>query len=361
MNYQSYTVNDFIQDDAFLRWVLSPEEATERYWQQVIEQFPSQQRTIQQARQLVYQLAAAEEKPVSEQQLAALWTRIDDETRSVRPLRTNWQRWRTTAVAASIALICLIGFLAVSYQEKQNLSGSITGAKTEAKSDPNVWSTVKNTSSHPVWITLPDSSRVSLLPQSRIDYTMRSGATRRQVKLLGGAFFEVTRNPARPFLVYADNTVTKVLGTSFWIRANQRDQKVEVTVRTGKVSIYTQANEPLSRQSLTLTPNQVAIFQPKNGHLYKELVRAPQPVPGPTTAAQLVYTDAPVSRILRQLEQVYGIPILFDEKSLSDQCILTADLTHESYLDAITKVCKSQGLAFEIVDGQIVITGHCSN
>ncbi len=66
-------------------------------------------------------------------------------------------------------------------------------------------------------------------------------ATNRDVYLSGEAFFEVTKNPDRPFRVFANEIVTKVLGTSFTVRSFENDTTIQVIVRTGKVTVYSQA------------------------------------------------------------------------------------------------------------------------
>ena len=89
---------------------------------------------------------------------------------------------------------------------------------------------------------MPDESTVELAANSRIAYANNfDSAGTRDVYLSGEAFFKVTKNPCRPFRVFANEIVTKVLGTSFSVRSFEKDTVIQVTVRTGKVSVYSQA------------------------------------------------------------------------------------------------------------------------
>ena len=60
--------------------------------------------------------------------------------------------------------------------------------------------------------------------------------------LNGEAFFEVVKNPKKPFLVFTKDIVTKVLGTSFTVKAFDGDKEVKVMVKTGKVNVIQQKN-----------------------------------------------------------------------------------------------------------------------
>ena len=65
-------------------------------------------------------------------------------------------------------------------------------------------------------VYLPDSTLISMAGNSSIRYDARSyGKERRVVEMKGKAFFQVTRNEARPFSVYTERTEVTVLGTSF--------------------------------------------------------------------------------------------------------------------------------------------------
>ncbi len=84
-------------------------------------------------------------------------------------------------------------------------------------------------------ITLPDGSRVWINQDSKIafDPAFRT----REVHLEGEAFFEVVRDEHRPFVVLSGGAQTTVLGTKFNVRAYPQEEKVEVTVESGKVAV----------------------------------------------------------------------------------------------------------------------------
>ena len=144
-------------------------------------------------------------------------------------------------------------------------------------------------------VALPDHSRVQLESGSRISIpaSFGSGATR-PVYLSGEAFFEVTTNAKKPFIVYANRLITKILGTSFRVRALPGGAPVQVDVKTGRVSVYADelfAHKPGGvSQTMVLMPNQQARFYPSEETLMKVLVSEPIPVANtPITAIQRLH------------------------------------------------------------------------
>jgi len=83
--------------------------------------------------------------------------------------------------------------------------------------------------------TLPDGSRVWLNQNTRITY--RENFQARQVELQGEAFFEVEPDTDSPFTIRSGAAQTRVVGTSFNVRAYPGDPRVIVTVETGKVKL----------------------------------------------------------------------------------------------------------------------------
>ncbi|MFN7120120.1 MAG: FecR family protein, partial [Saprospiraceae bacterium] len=97
---------------------------------------------------------------------------------------------------------------------------------------------LKNTTSQDQKITLPDGSLVVLKPESSLVYNEDFNKSKREVHLRGEAFFDVVKNPAKPFIVHAGEVVAEVVGTSFSIKNAEDSKNVEVDVISGKVSVY---------------------------------------------------------------------------------------------------------------------------
>jgi len=97
-------------------------------------------------------------------------------------------------------------------------------------------------------IKLSDGTKIWLNKDATIKYPKHFNNTIRNVKLEGEAFFEVAKNPNKPFFVTCSNSTIIVLGTSFNINATKKNN-TEVTVATGKVSVNNK-----HKKSVIITP-----------------------------------------------------------------------------------------------------------
>lgn len=95
--------------------------------------------------------------------------------------------------------------------------------------------TVINTSSDIKNITLPDSSKIELSPNSKIVYG-NDFAVNRKVKIVGEAYFKVKKDQKHPFQVFCNETTTTVLGTSFTVKGSTK-KEVIVELYEGSVEM----------------------------------------------------------------------------------------------------------------------------
>nr|WP_319999529.1 FecR domain-containing protein [uncultured Draconibacterium sp.] len=86
-------------------------------------------------------------------------------------------------------------------------------------------------------IILPDSSTVFLNSGSEIKYSLNSRKNEREIVLSGEAWFEVTENKKRPFIVHTPCYDVKVLGTRFNVKAYESDDEIVTTLEKGSVEI----------------------------------------------------------------------------------------------------------------------------
>lgn len=86
-------------------------------------------------------------------------------------------------------------------------------------------------------LILSDGTQVFLNSDSELHYPVRFGEGNREVRLKGEAFFNVTPDSSRPFIVLAGEVRTRVLGTSFNILAYADEPAIETTLFTGRVEV----------------------------------------------------------------------------------------------------------------------------
>jgi transmembrane sensor len=105
-------------------------------------------------------------------------------------------------------------------------------------------------------ITLPDGTRVWLNADSKISFPSQFSGDKRKVLLSGEAYFEVTKNKKKPFIVESRKQTVEVLGTHFNINSYADEQAIKTTLLEGAVRVV--PNSGL--RGITLKPNQQAIL-----------------------------------------------------------------------------------------------------
>ena len=145
-------------------------------------------------------------------------------------------------------------------------------------------------------IRLADGSRLRLDADSRA--RVRLSAERRDVELLAGrAFFEVAPDPDRPFVVRADGTAVRAIGTRFEV--GRQAGAVEVTLVEGKVRVEADG----AARALTLAPgDQVRIAAPSAP---PRLARVDAQAQTSWTTGRLVFRDQPLAEAVAEVNR-YG-------------------------------------------------------
>lgn len=198
-------------------------------------------------------------------------------------------------------------------------------------------------------ILLPDSSMVYLGADSRLRYPERFSADSREIFLSGEAFFEVTKNPKRPFMVHTGNVQTKVLGTSFKIEAF-RDRPLMVQVATGKVRVD-QIDGKQQKSLAILLPGETVLLDHgkiENGNMDPEEVRD-------LKASRLTFNDRSLQEIAEVLRRWYNVKIAFKRSSKArERMTLTLDASVS--IDKILNVLASAGhFKYTMRNGEIMI------
>ncbi|WP_353484432.1 FecR domain-containing protein [Haliscomenobacter sp.] len=175
-------------------------------------------------------------------------------------------------------------------------------------------------------ITLPDSSKVVLNENSNLSYSY--AGKNREVQLVGEAFFEVSKNPQHPFIIHTGEVQTKVLGTSFNVRAYPDEEKIKVSVKTGTVEVSTTSTNPNKAKPLILLPGKTGIYNNQDATLEKALDVATEDVDTWKQGILVFESGIRLSEVIPTIEKFYDITISTDLKILN--CTITrVRFTHE--------------------------------
>ena len=163
---------------------------------------------------------------------------------------------------------------------------------------------------------LPDGSEVYLNKNARLSYDRDFDGDTRTVELEGEAFFKVTEDKTRPFMIRSGQAVTEVVGTSFNVNSTVPDQVV-VTVVTGKVLLYGKTKDTAG---VALTAGEQGKFDPQHGltKVFNEDINFLSWKTG-----ELVFHNTDLPKVVADLNRHYGKVIQLASPAL-ESCTLTS-------------------------------------
>lgn len=261
-------------------------------------------------------------------------------------------------IAAMIAIVIGISW----YQQvMQNVGSHQSLISNQEQAD---WIRYQNETNANKEIVLTDESVIVLAPNAQLAVHKAFNQKNRNVRLLGEASFNVHRDPSQPFLVYSGDIITQVLGTTFHIKANDPGQPIQVTVQSGKVTVYRQEVKEITEikpsSGVILTPNQIATYFPDNKQFVTGITEDPKPIL--TTAAkqitdELIFNEVSIGEVIHQLEVIYGTEIELEQESLS-QCPFTGNLTNKTLYAKLELLCGTINGNYEVRGTKILIIGN---
>lgn len=222
-------------------------------------------------------------------------------------------------------------------------------------------------------ITLIDGTKVWINAGSRLRFPNKFGGTTRDVWLEGEAFFEVEKNPGKPFFVHTSNINIRVLGTSFNVRAYPEEELIETTLLEGAVSLQkTNDNGELDKEIVNLKPNHKAVyFKSKNAYVTESLIKeikqplevrkilVSEPVDAEIASSwkegKLIFENEKFINIVPQLERYYDVKISVKDETLHD-VRYTGTIKKISIEQTIKALQLTTPFNYEIKDSLILIT-----
>lgn len=298
------TTKDFLTDPGFIKWVNHPDPESDAYWKNWMAAHPEHLPQLKLAREVLWRLRYPEVAPregAKERILQnIMYAPVSTDStplklhKPLQPAYWLWDRWAQWGrVAAIITVGCLLSWMLYQPQEQ-------TAAPEVAEEKPMIQ---KHTASgEKLQLTLPDGTIAWLNSASDLTFPADFGEHQRVVYLSGEAFFEVEKDPLRPFSVHAKGTVTTALGTSFNINTKSSSQ-VNISLLTGKVKVEASAVPEVffldAGQNLQYEEekNNVAIkaFNVRNVMAWKD--------------GRLIFKETSLLETMKKLEEWYGVTI----------------------------------------------------
>lgn len=226
---------------------------------------------------------------------------------------------------------------------------------TRSKEGETLVDEITSKATLPSVIYLSDGSVVWLKGESRLIYPNNFSGKTREVTLIGEAFFDIAKDPVKSFIIHSPNFTTRVLGTTFNIKAYENNDSQEVVVITGKVAVS--LNDVLSNKvkEIVLNPNQKAIYSRKeNTFIESKTEELPHLIS--LLKSKLIFNATPLDDIIKVLNSLHGVNISVAKENMKN-CKITADLTNEPLEISIAILSKALNADYNIEGKNILLSG----
>lgn len=264
--------------------------------------------------------------------------------------RVNW--WTLMARMAA----ALIFFVATYYILEA--TGLLPGGEDGLRSEYNIRGTRS-------YIKLADGTTVWLNSDSELKYPLRFKGGKREVYLKGEAFFDVTKDASRPFIVHTEQMHINVLGTSFNIKAYPDDSTSETTLISGEVEVQLK-NRP--ERKIRLRPAEKLVVTNGMDSLQQLSDRTTPAIIKPTYFSKedsaiietawidnkLIFQDESFASLASRMERWYNVSIRFENATIQQQRF-TGIFSKEPLEQALEALRLTEHFNYKITDDTVII------
>jgi transmembrane sensor len=250
---------------------------------------------------------------------------------------------KTLRVAAGIALVALLGIGTYQFIGPKSADEVIAGNLVQKQNAKGVKSTIE----------LTDGSKIWLNADSKVQYPASFNGNTREVYLNGEAFFDIARNPDKPFIIHLSNGTVRVLGTSFNIKAYDNEPVVETSVATGKVAFIPKLKNREKADTVFLTPNNKVVYR-INDEKVTTLATVSAEDKG-WTEGKMVFRSTLFRDIAKELERNFGKRVIFKDAEVGN-FRLTGSFQNDSLADILFYLARSKPFTYTITDEEIAIS-----
>lgn len=357
---RNYNFEDFVLDPEFQKWVLSPDASSKAYWDSYLKKNPHKYKDIVMAREMVLNISRKSHDV--KERVEANWQRIEQSINKLelghpekkvvpidalstlrqhkepyRAYRRHHQLYRWAGILVIAFMLSILANQFLQQDSPQVVEVPVT--YEEHYAPPGVKSN----------LTLRDGSKVILNSGSRLRYVKNFESHQRMLELEGEGYFEVAKDPNRPFKVKTESVTTTALGTSFTIKA-YKNETLDISLLTGLVAIQVEMEQPQQVQlekgeALQVDLNKSKVFKTR----FDEKKRMAW------TQRTILFEQTPIEEAIRVLENWYGVKIEVRNKPVKG-VLLSGKFVDQTLKRVLEGLSYSARFEFQIAKDRVTLT-----
>lgn len=338
MDNNQYTPDELITDESFVQWVLGREQG---HWEQWSRLSPENKAVAEEAKGMITAMKFKHEV-LSVEKIEDMKGHIEQKiakgSTDQSPSYPDWKGVFRVAAAVALLIAGALVFYKVGFI-KNTIENAPVALQYMDKSTPK---------GARVTFKLSDGTMVNLNANSKLIYPKKFDGKNREVYLEGEGFFDVTENAQKPFIVTTGDIQTRVLGTTFNVKASSNQDRVQVALVSGSVSIFNKTSE----KSMLLAPDEMATYDRKSNSTVKsdfdkEMVLG-------WKDQLLVFSNTDFRQVIKTLENWYGVSVIVrTNKSIEKG--FTGRYQNKSLETVLKGLSFSYGFDFRITDKVVII------
>ncbi|GEP95894.1 FecR family protein [Chitinophaga cymbidii] len=277
----------------------------------------------------------------------------DNETAEPVPIHGNRPRYVRRLLVAAAVLTGLIVGAWFYVQQLRDQPGISEASRIETVAKPGAKSR----------LLLPDGSVVWLNSGSRLSYPDNFTDSLREVELEGEAYFDVTKDAERPFIVHTRDIHIKVLGTVFNVKCYPSDHKTEATLISGLVQISKTSDD--NGEVLLLHPHEKVVINRAPEHTgaaldnmtvkhFKESITDTSMAETAWVYNKLVFDGEDFREIADEMERWYNVKISINDSTVAGYRF-HAKFENENITEVLSALRLSLPFTFKIRNNEVNI------
>jgi transmembrane sensor len=276
----------------------------------------------------------------------------------------------SVAIAASVLLVVGLGWKLFVANKTETSVVQHTGEKRDS-----VVFVVRhevNTTGKEKRIELPDGSVILLADKSELTYE-EPFTKRRDITLIGKAYFKVAKDQTRPFKVITGDISTTALGTEFTVTAIKEQKRIIVRLYEGKVVVkpVNKANKQF-KNDVYLLPGQEFVynnqarvkkqtFKLNNAAAPEEIMSEEQQrdnpaLPENAASPYFMFNNQPLGDVLDDLAGLYHVKIVYDKKDVQNLYIIGKYNSSDSLETILKRIATLNNLIVTKKDNSYIIS-----
>lgn len=197
-------------------------------------------------------------------------------------------------------------------------------------------------------LVLEDGTRIWLNSETSLRYPVAFTGATREVELEGEAYFEVTRDEKRPFIVRTRERVNvQVLGTSFNVRAYEDEENVETVLEEGSVRMSGDSS------GILLVPGTMGVYNSsglRSLSVDTELYTA-------WHKGHFIFQDETLESILGKLSRWYGMKVFYRNEK-TKHLVFSGNVRKYDTTRKLLEALELSGeVSFEVKGNTVVVSG----